>query len=89
MKLVPKKMFTKDDKQYITIVTTDYKGKEYAFSSRIDEKTEEVTEEYNVFTTDNDEIIEVNDYDLVNKLLPIFQEKIEHEIENIMKGNNE
>ncbi len=89
MKLVPKKIFTKDNKQYITIVTTEYEGKEYAFSSRIDKETEEVTEEYNVFTTNNDEIIEVNDFDLVNKLLPIFQEKIENEIENIMKGDNE
>lgn len=89
MKLVPKKLFIKDNKQYIALVTTEYNGKEYAFSNRINENTEEVTEEYNIFTTDDDEIIEVNDYELTNKLLPIFQEKIENEVKNIMKDDIE
>ena len=88
MKLLPKKTFIKDNKKYINIVTTEYNGNEYAFTTKINEQTEEVTKEYNVFTEKNEEIIQVNDYDLLNKLLPIFQEKIDNELKSIMKGDN-
>ncbi len=89
MELVPKEIFTKDNEQYITITTTEYNGKKYAFSNRIKEETEEITEDYNVFTVENNEIINVNDHELINKLLPIFQENISNELKKIMKDDNE
>ncbi len=89
MELREKKIFTKDNNQFITIVTTEYNGKLYAFSNKIDEENDTVTDEYNVFTTENDEIVYVNDKELINKLLPTFQEKIKNELEKIMKDDNE
>lgn len=88
MKLKQKEIFKKDGKQYIVVVTTNYEGKEYAFANRIEEEKEEVTEEYSVFTVENDEIVYVNDHELINKLLPTFQKQIKSEIEKIMKDNN-
>lgn len=89
MELRVKKMFKKDDNQFITIATTEYNGKVYAFSNKIDEEKDEVTDEYNVFTIENNEIVYVNDKELINKLLPIFQEQIKNELEKIMKDDND
>ena len=89
MELRIKKMFTIDDNQFITIATTEYNGKVYAFSNKIDEENDEVTDEYNVFTVEDDKIVYVNDTELINKLLPTFQEQIKNELEKIMKDDNE
>ncbi len=89
MELKQKEIFEKDGKQYIVVVTTIYEGHEYAFANRIEEEKEEVTEEYNVFTKENNEIVYVNDHELINKLLPTFQTQIKNELEKIMKDNNQ
>ena len=89
MELIPKKTIEKDGHQFITITTTKHNDKVYALANKIDEKTDEITNEFNVFTIENDEIVYVNDYNLVNMLLPTFQKQIENEIEKLMKDDNE
>ena len=87
MELALKKIFEKDGNEFITIAITEYNGKEYAFANKIN--GEQITDEYNVFTKENDEIVYINDHNLINKLLPIFQEQIRNELEKIMKDDNE
>ena len=89
MKLALKKFFNKDGKKYITIAITEYDGKEYYFANRVEEEKEDMVNEFNVFTIENNEIEYVKDNNLINKLLPIFEENLKKEIEKIMKGDNE
>lgn len=88
MELKQKEMFVKDDKHYIIIVTTNYDGKEYAFANRLEED-DEASNEFNIFTKENDEVVYVNDHNLINQLMPIFQELVKNELEKIMKDDNE
>lgn len=89
MELKTKTIITLDGDEYITIATTNYKGKEYALSNKIAKGQDEVTNEYYVFTIENNEIVYVRDNELINTLFPIFQEIIRNELEKIMKGDNE
>ena len=77
-------LITIDDEKYITLKVLNYEGVDYAFVNKLT-SDEEPTEELYVFTTKDDDIIKVTDVDLINKLLPIFQEKLEQEINKIME----
>ncbi|MBR3161116.1 MAG: hypothetical protein IKF19_00090 [Bacilli bacterium] len=89
MKLKPQKIIIKDNNKYIIIATTEYKGKTYAFSNKIYEEKDEVTDEYTIFTSKNNIIENVNNQELIYTLLPIFQKQIRKNVEKIINEYNE
>lgn len=71
-----------NNEEYITMSVIKENDKEYAFANKFNE--DEPTDEYSIFTIVDDEITIVEDNDLINKLLPIFQEEIEKDLKEIL-----
>ena len=72
-----------DNVEYVTMSVIKENGKEYAFANKLSEE-EESTNEYRIFTIIDDEITVVENNNLINKLLPIFQKEIEKDLKEIL-----
>ena len=72
-----------DNVEYVTMSVIKENGKEYAFANKLNEE-EESTNEYRIFTIIDDEITVVENNNLINKLLPIFQKEIEKDLKEIL-----
>ena len=77
------KIIEYDNIEYITVSIIKEKDKKYAFANKLNDK-EEPTDEYRIFTTFEGEIIIVEDNNLINKLLSIFQKEIEKDLKEIL-----
>lgn len=79
-----------DDEKYITLDVLEYEGVEYAFVNKLT-SDEEPTDELYIFTVDEDEedIVKITDEELINKLLPKFQKRLEEQINKIMNEESE
>lgn len=78
-----------DNEKYITLSVLNYEGVDYAFVNKLTEEDEEPTDEIYVFTVLDDDIVKITDVDLINKLLPLFNKKVEEEIKKIMEYESE
>lgn len=85
MKIETADLITKEEGKYITLDVINYEGKDYAIVNKLTEE-EEPTEELYVFTPTKESIEKIVDEELLNKLLPIFQENLEKEIKKIMEN---
>lgn len=82
-------MISLKGEKYITLDVIEYQNKKYAFMNKLDNE-EEPTSEYYVFTPKGDDDIEViADENLMNTLIPIFQDNLKKELEKIMNEGNE
>ena len=72
-----------NNEEYVTMSVIKENDKEYAFANKLNDK-EEPTDEYKIFTIVDDEIIIVEDNNLINRLLPIFQKEIEKDLKEIL-----
>ena len=72
-----------NNEEYVTMSVIKENGKEYAFANKFNDK-EEPTNEYKIFTMVDDEITVIEDNNLINKLLPIFQKEIEKDLKKIL-----
>lgn len=86
MKIEIADLITRSDGKYITLDVINYEGKEYAFVNKLTEEDEDPTEELYVFTPTSEGTTKITDEELLNKLLPIFQENLEKEIKKIMES---
>ena len=79
-----------DDEKYITLDVLNYEGNDYAFVNKLT-GDEEPTEELYIFTVDEEEedIIKITNTELINKLLPMFQKRLEGQINKIMNEESE
>ena len=79
-----------DDEKYITLDVLEYEGVEYAFVNKLT-SDEEPTDELYIFAVDEDEedIVKITDEELINKLLPKFQKRLEEQINKIMNEESE
>ena len=80
-----KSLIIEDDNniEYVVMSVIQEGSKEYAFANKFD-KNSEPTEEYRVFTLEDDELEIVEDSDLINKLLPTFQKNIVEDLKEIL-----
>ena len=69
--------------EYVVMSVIQDGNIEYAFANKFN-KNDEPTEEYRVFTLEDDELEIVEDSDLINKLLPIFQKNIVEDLKEIL-----
>lgn len=78
-------LLTVEGEKYITLEVLNYEGKNYAFMNKLTE-AEEVTKEYYIFEIlgDGDEVLVLDDYDLRTKLIPMFENLIKKDIEDII-----
>ena len=78
-------LLTVEGEKYITLEVLNYEGKNYAFLNKLTE-AEEVTKEYFIFEIlgDGDEVLVLDDYDLRTKLIPMFENLIKKDIEDII-----
>lgn len=87
MKIEKADLITKTDGKYITLDVIKYEGKEYAITNKLtNDENENLTEEYYIFTVINNKIEKIIDNNLIEKLLPIFQNNIEQELKSIMES---
>ena len=77
MELIQKKIIEKDSKKYIILDVINYQEKKYAFVNKITDDEKNVTSEYYIFTSNQNDIFLLEDVELINKLLPIFQKNLE------------
>lgn len=78
-------LLTVEGVRYITLEVLSYEGKNYAFMNKLTEE-EEVTKEYFIFEIldSGDEVMILDDYDLRMKLIPMFEDLIKKDIEDII-----
>lgn len=78
-------LLTVEGVKYITLEVLNYEGKDYAFLNKLTDE-EEVTKEYFIFEilTNGDEVRILDDYDLRMKLIPMFEDLIKKDIEDII-----
>ena len=84
MKLEREVEFVFDNESYITLETMDYDNVNYAFVNRLSTADGEPTEEFYVYKNDGN-LERVVDTDLLNVLLPKFQEQLQKLIIELAK----
>ena len=82
MDLTSGTLITLKNKQYIILETIIYNNDNYAFTNEVI-GDEELTENYHIFKIVDNEVKLIIDDQLINILLPKFQEKLRKTIENV------
>ena len=77
-------VITVGKKRYLIVETLNYGGIVYYLVNKLVEN-DEPSKEYIVITVNNDSIIEVNEKNILDKVLPIFSQKVQAIIENFNK----
>ena len=77
-------VITVGKKRYLIVETLNYGGIVYHLVNKLVEN-DEPSKEYIVITVNNDSIIEVNEKNILDKVLPIFSQKVQAIIENFNK----
>lgn len=67
-----------DDKQYIVMSTAEFENKRYLFLINLENE-----KDFKICEEDNEELYEIDDKDLISKVVPILHKKLVDEIENI------
>lgn len=80
-------LITKDNKKFITLDVITYQNKKYAFVNEVTPE-KEPTEKYFIFEVNGLQTTPIMDIDLLNKLLPQFQKKLESILTSIVKEEN-
>ena len=81
MELTAGILMTVEDKKYIILETITYENEKYAFTNEV-KGEEELTEDYYIFKILGNEIKLITNEELLNTLLPKFQEKLKETIKN-------
>lgn len=76
-------IFNLETKEYIIVSTIKYNGVDYGFVNEINKKGAE-EEKYHIIYIENGNLTFLNDVELANKLIPLFQEEIKKDL----KENN-
>lgn len=76
-----------NDIEYVIMSVLNDNGNEYAFANKLDVNSNEPTAEYNIFNVINGEIVIVDDNNLINRLLPMFQNDIDKELKLILNNS--
>lgn len=77
-----------EDTQFVILDLIDFSGNKYAFLNKI--VNDNPKEEYRVYLIDdNNEFIRVINDNLINSLLPIFEENITKRVEKYLEENGE
>ena len=63
-------------KRYIISSELNYENKQYLLTNALDENKKIIVKEILIFQVDNNSVIPINDVDLLNKLIPLFKDKI-------------
>ena len=84
MELTAGILMTVEDKKYIILETITYKNEKYAFANEV-KGEEDLTEDYYIFKILGNEIKLTTNEELLNTLLPIFQEKLKETIKRELK----
>lgn len=79
-------LVTYNGEKYIIIAVIEKNDKTYALANRLDYLGTEPTDEYSIFTENNDRVELIIDNQLVQELLPVFQQKVRSEVFNML-GN--
>ena len=66
----------KNGRKYIISVEINYENKQYLLTNALDETKKVMVKEILIFQVDNNSVIPINDVDLLNKLIPLFKDKI-------------
>lgn len=82
MELTSGVVMTLGDKKYIILETIIYENEKYAFTNEV-KGEEELTEDYYIFKIMGEEVKIMRNEELLNTLLPKFQEKLKETIENL------
>ena len=83
MDLLNATVFTLKNKKYIIIETIAHSDKTYVFTNEIVNE-EDLSEDYYIFEAINDKFNLITDKELINILLPEFQEKLKKTIEKFL-----
>ena len=86
--LEEQELVTYNGEKYIIVAVAEKNNKTYAFANRLDYLGTEPTDEYSIFTENNGRVGLVIDNQLIQELLPVFQQKVRSEIFNML-GNKE
>lgn len=76
-------IITVKNKRYIIIETIVYENKNYIFTNEI-KGEEELTEDYYIFQTVDNNVILITNEEKLNKLLEQFQEKLKKTIDEFL-----
>lgn len=68
-------IFTIETKEYIIVSTAKYNGIDYGFINEFNKKGAK-TEKYHIIYLENGNLTFLNDEELANKLIPLFQKEI-------------
>lgn len=74
-----------NNEEYVTMSVININNKKYAFANKFNDKEQSINE-YVIFTMIDNEITILEDNNLINKLLPIFQKEIEKDLRNILNN---
>lgn len=77
------KIIESDNSKYVTLSIINNNNIEYAFANKLN-ANKELVDEYKIFTIIDDKIITIEDYSLINKLLPMFQKEIANDLKEIL-----
>ncbi len=66
----------KNGRKYIISVEINYENKQYLLTNALDETKKVMVKEILIFQVDNNSVIPIDDVDLLNKLIPLFKDKI-------------
>ena len=84
----PKMIIEKDLKKYIVLDVIKYQNKEYAFVNKVTDDEKNVTKDYYIFYLNEDKkILLLENIELINILLPIFQKNLEKIIQEVINNN--
>lgn len=82
MELTSGVVMTLDGKKYIILETLMHENEKYAFTNEV-KGEEDLTEDYYIFKIIGEEVKIMRNEELLNTLLPKFQEKLKETIENL------
>ena len=82
MELTSGVVMTLGDKKYIILETIMHEDEKYAFTNEL-KGEEDLTENYYIFKIIGEEVLMMKEEELLNTLLPKFQEKLKEKIENL------
>lgn len=66
----------KNGRKYIISAEINYENKQYLLTNALDETKKVMVKEILIFQVDNNSVIPIDDVDLLNKLIPLFKDKI-------------
>ena len=79
------RLISNDDSKYVILSVITENNKEYAFANKLDNNTDVPTDEYCIFTINENDIDIIIDNNLINEMIPKFNKQIENDLRNIDK----